>query len=305
MNHVVAVVGATGTGKSSLAIEIAHELAALGIPAEILGADAMQLYAGMDIGTAKLDASEQGGIPHHLLSIWPVTQEASVADYQRRANDRIRALHDEGRVPILCGGSGLYVSSVLFGFSFPGTDEAIRASLEARLADEGPAVLERELRAIDPLAADAIGPHNGRRIVRALEVNLMTGEPFSVGLPEAEKLVFPSTIVERTAPRDVLVQRLDERVLAMWERGMIDEVRSLEAQGLRDGVTARQAIGYAQALAQIDGELTESEAIESTQALTRRYARRQVSWFKRYPGVHLENPDASSIASSVRSRLAA
>jgi len=277
---MVVIVGATGTGKSELSLGLAEGLAASGVPAEIVNADAMQLYRGMDVGTAKLSVDERRGIPHHMLDVLEPTDEASVADYQMDARAAIEAIEARGAVPILVGGSGLYVSSVIQDFQFPGTDAEIRARLEAELELRGPAALHERLIELDPGAADAIGPSNGRRLVRALEVIEITGEEFGSGLPENRAPWRDALIIGLRAPRETLVGRLESRVRAMWAGGLLDEVRDLLPVGL--GVTASRAIGYAQAIAQLNGDLSEEAAIEETTALTRRYARRQVSWFRRY-----------------------
>lgn len=279
---VVAIVGATGTGKSDLAIELAQKLSETGDRVEIVNADAMQLYRGMDIGTAKVPETERRGIPHHLLDVWEVTREASVADYQAMARAIIQDIQSRGAIPLLVGGSGLYVSSVLYEFEFPGTDPEIRAHLEARLEKEGLAPLLEELAGKDPLAAAAIDPQNTRRVIRALEVIEVTGKPFGAGLDAEHRPWQTSTVVvglhrERTD----LVEILNQRVEAMWERGLADEVQDLIPLGIERGVTASRAIGYQQALEFLAGEMSKEEAIQSTQSLTRRYARRQVSWFKR------------------------
>lgn len=279
MTLLVAIVGATGTGKSELSLDLAERLADAGTPAEIVNADAMQLYRGMDIGTAKLLPKERRGIPHHLIDVLEPTEEASVARYQAEARAVIDDIVARGAMPILVGGSGLYVSSVVYDFRFPGTDDVIRARLESELAVHGPGVLFARLSQRDPQAAQAIGPHNGRRIVRALEVIELTGEPFGAGLPEESGTWRPTVTVGLRLERERLVSRLDERVERMWRAGLVDEVAALRPSGL--GTTAGRAIGYAQALRQLDGELDEAAAIEETQALTRRYARRQVSWFGR------------------------
>jgi tRNA dimethylallyltransferase len=278
---LVAIVGATGTGKSALSLDIADALGALGRAAEIVNADAMQLYRGMDIGTAKLPIADRRGIPHHLLDVLEVTEDASVARYQDLARETVRGILGRGAVPILVGGSGLYVSSVLYDFRFPGTDPAIRDRLEAELASEGTAVLHDRLAAVDPDAAASIGPYNGRRIVRALEVVELTGAPFGAGLPARTSTWMPTTILGLRAPRAELVARLNERVNGMWRDGLVDEVRSLIPLGIEHAATAGQAIGYAQAIAQLSGRLEEADAIALTSALTRRYARRQVGWFRR------------------------
>ena len=274
--------GATGTGKSAFALSLAQALIESGRPAEIVNADAMQLYRGMDIGTAKLPPDQRGGIPHHLFDLWEVTKEASVADYQTVARATILEILSRGVVPLMVGGSGLYVSSVLYEFEFPGTDKALRESLEARWEAEGSDALVAELRAKDPLAAAAIDPKNARRVIRALEVITLTGKPFGAGLDAEHRPWYSNTLVMGLrSPREELVRRLDERVTAMWAAGLVDEVRGLISQGIESGVTASRAIGYQQCLAFIGGSLSEAEAIEETQALTRRYARRQVSWFGR------------------------
>ncbi|WP_341945558.1 tRNA (adenosine(37)-N6)-dimethylallyltransferase MiaA [Microbacterium sp. LWH11-1.2] len=278
-----AVVGATGTGKSDLALDLAEALRSKGNPAEIVNADAMQLYRGMDIGTAKLRLAERRGIPHHLFDVREVDQEAAVAWYQPQARTAIGAIHGRGGDAILVGGSGLYVSSVVYEFHFPPRDPAIRERLERELEADGPDALLERLRARDPITARRVDPRNGRRVVRALEVLEQGGSTHGAALPEHPTLWHPQTrIIGLHVDRPALVERLDARVERMWETGLVDEVAELRRQGLEQGVTASRAIGYAQALGQLDGRLSEGEAIAETQALTRRYARRQVSWFKRY-----------------------
>jgi tRNA dimethylallyltransferase len=276
---VVAVVGPTASGKSDLAVALAQALGG-----EVVNADSMQLYRGMDVGTAKLTVPERRGVPHHLLDIWDVTETASVADYQQRARAVIDDLRASGRTPVLVGGSGLYVRAVLDHLEFPGTDPTVRARLEAELDTDGPAVLHARLGVLDPEAAQAILPTNGRRIVRALEVVEITGRPFTATLPE-QRDVYPSVQIGLDVPRPVLDARIDERVERMWSQGLVDEVRRLEAVGLRQGVTASRALGYAQVLRLLDGELTEAEAVEDTQRTTRRFARRQDTWFRRDPRI--------------------
>jgi len=278
-----AVVGATGTGKTGLSLDLAEALAAGGRPVEIVNADAMQLYRGMDIGTAKLPESERRGIPHHLFDALAVTDEAAVAWYQDAARTAIREIHRRGADVILVGGSGLYVSSVLWDFRFPPRDEKLRAELEDELERHGAGVLFARLREADPAAAERIDPRNGRRVVRALEVLAQGSETHGGALPEAPEFWHPDTRIVATAlDREELVPLLDARVERMWADGLVDEVAQLRAQGLERGATAGRAIGYAQALGQLRGELTRDEAVAETQALTRRYARRQVSWFRRY-----------------------
>lgn len=283
----IVIVGATGTGKSELSLSLAELLRDRGMPAEIVNADAMQLYRGMDIGTAKLAEHERRGIPHHMLDVLDPRDEASVADYQVLARQAFEDIERRGAVPILVGGSGLYVSSVIQDFRFPGTDPEARARLEAELEECGPAPLHARLDTLDPGAAAAIGPHNGRRLVRALEVIELTGEKFGSGLPEDRPGWRQCTIIGLDALRPELVSRLGDRVRGMWAAGLIEEVSGLIPAGL--GITASRAIGYAQAIGQLDGRLSESEAIDDTIALTRRYARRQVSWFRRYAGAHWLN----------------
>ena len=281
-----ALVGATGTGKTALSLDLAEALAARGRSAEIVNADAMQLYRGMDIGTAKLPDDERRGIPHHLFDALDVTEDAAVAWYQDAARSVIREIHARGADAILVGGSGLYVSGVIFDFRFPPRDPAVRARLEADLEAHGPGVLFERLKHADPQTAARMDPRNGRRIVRALEVLEQGSETHGAALPDEPVVWHQGTrLVGVQVARDELVVRLDSRVERMWRDGLLDEVEALRGQGLEQGVTARRAIGYAQALAQLAGELSEAEAIAQTQQLTRRFARRQVSWFRRYDGV--------------------
>jgi len=268
--RVIAVVGPTAAGKSALGIALAQARGG-----EIVNADSMQLYRGMDIGTAKVTVAERAGVPHHLLDIWDVTVTASVAEYQRLA----RAAVDDIATPILVGGSGLYIRAVLEDFAFPGTDPAIRARLEAELSDGAP--LYERLQKLDPPAAAKILPSNGRRVVRALEVIELTGRPFTASLPSPTP-VYES--VQIGIDRDDLDERVDRRVDLMWDAGLVAEVAGLD--GLRDGLTASRALGYQQALAQLDGRLTEAEARAETKRATRRFVRRQRSWFKRDPRIH-------------------
>lgn len=296
-----AVVGATGTGKTALSLDLAEALAGRGIAAEIVNADAMQLYRGMDIGTAKLPESARRGIRHHLFDALEVTADAAVAWYQDAARRVITDIHARGADAILVGGSGLYVSSVVFDFRFPPHDARLRAELEAELAAHGPGMLFARLRDADPATAERVDPKNGRRIVRALEVLAQGAHTHGAALPDEPVLWHdPTTLIGVAVPRDELVARLDERVVRMWRDGLLAEVEQLRADGLEEGVTARRAIGYAQALAQLEGRQTEAEAIAETQALTRRYARRQVSWFKRYPDIVWVDPgtDAAALADS-------
>ncbi|VXA92377.1 tRNA (adenosine(37)-N6)-dimethylallyltransferase MiaA [Pseudoclavibacter sp. 8L] len=278
----IAIGGATGTGKSQLSLDIAARLRASGRGAQVINADAMQLYRGMDVGTAKLAPEDREGVPHHLLDVLDVTEDASVAWYQERARGLIEEIEAEGDVPILVGGSGLYVAAVCFDLRFPGTDPAVRAELEAELQLEGPGPLFARLRALDPQAAATIDARNGRRLVRALEVIEVTGEPFSAQLPDQEARWRDVTFAVVEEHREVLTPRLDARVERMWESGLLEETQALAEAGLEHGGTAKRAIGYQQALAELRGEMSRADAIAEAQLLTRKYARRQVSWFRRY-----------------------
>ncbi|MFF1558805.1 tRNA (adenosine(37)-N6)-dimethylallyltransferase MiaA [Streptomyces sp. NPDC058279] len=278
--RVIAVVGPTAAGKSDLGVALAHHFGG-----EVVNADSMQLYRGMDIGTAKLTPEEREGVPHHLLDVWDVTETASVAEYQRLARAEIDKLLAEGRTPILVGGSGLYVRAALDAMEFPGTDPAVRARLEEELTLRGPGALHARLAAVDPDAAHAILPSNGRRIVRALEVIEITGQPYTANLPGHES-VYETVQIGVDVARPELDERIALRVDRMWDAGLVDEVRALEAHGLRDGITASRALGYQQVLAALAGECTEDEARAETVRATKRFARRQDSWFRRDPRVH-------------------
>ena len=276
---VVAVVGPTATGKSELGLALAERLGG-----EVVNADAMQLYRGMVIGTAKLPPDQRRGIVHHQLDVLEVREEASVAAYQRHARADIAGIGARGRIAVLVGGSGLYVRAALDRLDIPPTDRTVRARLDAELADVGVDVLRARLVRLDPAAADAIEPRNGRRIVRALEVVELTGRPFSASLPTREHLV-PTMMLGLAADRSLLDARINQRVRGMWRQGLVDELKSLVPQGLRDGRTASKALGYSQALAHMDGRMTPEEAQEATATATRRYARRQDSWFHADPRV--------------------
>ena len=274
---VIAVVGPTGSGKSDLAVNLALEL-----DGEVINADAMQFYRGMDIGTAKITMDERRGVPHHLLDILDVTQEASVSDFQQRARETIDAIHARGRRAILAGGSGLYVRAALDVLEFPGTDPALRARLEAEHTEHGTQALLARLKAVDPVSADRVS--DARRIIRALEVHELTGRPFSSYMPRRE-YHRPAVQVGLGVDRDVLRERLAARVYRMVEAGLLDEVRELDARGLRRGKTASRALGYAQFLRVIDGGSTVEEAAEETIVATRQFARRQLTWFRADPRI--------------------
>jgi tRNA dimethylallyltransferase len=278
---LVAIVGSTGTGKSELAIRIAEALRAEGYVAEIVNADAMQLYRGMDIGTAKLPVAERRGIEHHLIDVLEVTAESTAAEYQKLARAKILEIQSRGAIPILVGGSMLYVAAVLNNFEFPIRDKELRAQLEQELIDLGPTDMHKKLAQLDSIAASRIDPENGRRIVRALEIVALTGEPFAAALPDEIDSWQDVLEIGLRMEREILVAKLAERVRGMWDRGMVQETEVLISKGLRESVTAGYAIGYAQALAQLDGELSQEQAIESTTKLTQKYARRQMSWFRR------------------------
>jgi tRNA dimethylallyltransferase len=276
---VVAVVGPTAVGKSDLGLAVARALGG-----EVVNADSMQLYRGMDVGTAKLTDAEQGDVVHHVLDVWDVTDEANVADYQHMARAAFAAVRLRGARPVLVGGSGLYVRAALDRLEFPGTDPEVRRRLEAELAADGPGALHRRLAEVDPTAASTILPSNGRRLVRALEVVELTGRPFTASLPEPVYEV-PAIQVGLTLPRPELDARIARRVDLMWERGLVEEVRRLADAGLREGRTASRALGYAQVLRHLAGEWTEEQARDETVRATRRFARRQESWFRRDPRV--------------------
>jgi tRNA dimethylallyltransferase len=274
---VVAVVGPTGSGKSDLAVSLALEL-----DGEVVNADAMQFYRGMDIGTAKITPAERRGVPHHLLDTLDVTQEASVSDFQQQAREVISGIHARGKRAILAGGSGLYVRAALDVLEFPGTDPAIRRNLEAELEQSGPEALLARLREVDPVSAGRVG--DARRIIRALEVHQLTGRPFSSYMPQREYYQ-PAVQIGLAVDREALRERLAVRVHGMVDQGLVAEVRRLDAAGLRSGRTAPRALGYAQFLKVLDGVATVAEATEDTIVATRQFARRQLTWFRADPRI--------------------
>ncbi|PWJ52933.1 tRNA dimethylallyltransferase [Quadrisphaera granulorum] len=292
---VVAVVGPTATGKSDLAVELA-----LALDGEVVNADASQLYRGMDVGTAKLPLAERRGVPHHLLDVLDVRQEARVAAYQRAARAALADVVGRGRTAVLVGGSGLYVRAALDELDFPETDPAVRARLEAELEAAGPGgetLLRTRLAALDPTAEAAITRGNVRRLVRALEVVEVTGRPFSASMPQRRYSDAVSGLgrvvqVGLRADREVLRERIATRVADMERAGLVEEVAQLAEHGLREGVTASRALGYAQLLDALDGRCTVAEALEATVHGTRRYARRQLSWFGADPRVQWLDTDA-------------
>ena len=296
------LVGPTAAGKSRLAVALAQHFAATGRPAEVVSADSMLVYRGMNIGTAKPTLAERGGVRHHLIDIMDVQQTATVAEFQRLARTAIADCRDRGVVPVVVGGSALYIRAIVDEFEFPGTDSAVRARLEWELATVGPEQLYARLTAVDPESAAQIQPQNGRRIVRALEVNEITGHSFTATLPQ-HRYVLPDVVqIGLDIDRPRLHERIAARVDAMWAAGLVDEVRRLAAHGLRDGLTASRALGYRQVLTYLDGGTTEEEAHAATVTATRRFARRQDSWFRRDPRIHWldhDRPDLVSRASAL------
>jgi tRNA dimethylallyltransferase len=273
---VVAVVGATATGKSDLALDLAEVLGG-----EIVNADAMQLYRGMDIGTAKTPPAQRRGLPHHQLDVLDVTEEASVAAYQEAGRSDVAQIAARGRRPVVVGGSGLYLRALLDDLSFPDTDPELRAQLEARAESEGPGLLHDELARLDPDAASRIDRRNARRVVRALEVVRLTGRPFAASQPEEPRAVVPTVHLAIDVPRPELTDRIAARAGAMFASGLLQETRELLDQGLESGRTARRAVGYAQAVAVLRGDLGLDEAVTATAVATRQLARRQLTWFRR------------------------
>lgn len=302
MHPVLVLNGPTASGKSALAVEVALELKERGIAAEIINADAMLVYRGMDIGTAKPTMDERQGVPHHLLDFLEVTQTATVADFQSLARSAIQELRARDVVPVVVGGSALYVHAILDAFEFPATDERVRARLEAELAEIGPDAMHSRLAALAPDTAAGILPGNARRTVRALEVIELTGS-YSSQLPQWSYAVDHVRQFGLELERPILDARIATRVDAMWEAGLVAEVRRLEARGLRQGVTAWRALGYRQILSFLDGEITEAEAREKTVFGTRRFARKQLSWFRRDPRV--EWLAAGDLGNAARIGLAA
>jgi tRNA dimethylallyltransferase len=277
-SHSVVIVGATATGKSDLAVELARRWSG-----EVVNADSMQLYRGMDIGTAKLTAAERRGVPHHLLDVWDVRRAASVADYELLSRAVLADLAARNRPAVVVGGSGLYVRALLGDLTFPGTDPVVRARLEHELAEHGGTALHARLAERDPAAAATIQASNVRRLVRALEVVELTGQPFSMSMASYSPV--GAVQVGLLVPRPVLDERIERRVERMWEQGFVAEVRRLVTAGLREGATARRALGYAQVLRYLAGECSEQQARDETVRATRRFVRRQETWFRRDPRV--------------------
>jgi len=277
MSKVIVICGATATGKSDIAIGVAQA-----IDAEIINADSMQLYRGMDIGTAKLGLGERGGIAHHLLDVLDVNQDSTVAWYQEQARALISEIHGRGKDVVIVGGTGLYIKAILDDLNFPDTNPEIRASLELEAQEFGAASLFARLQKLDPAAALAIDQANTRRIIRALEVIEITGQPFTANLPREDSSRYPDALqFGLVMDRDHLRERIDLRVDRMWERGFVAEVDQLISVGIKTGTTAQRALGYAQIIAMLDGLMSEDEAKEDTKRASRQYARRQETWFSR------------------------
>jgi len=291
---VIAIVGPTAVGKTALSLEIAEKFSA-----EIINADAMQIYKGMDIGTAKLPLSQRRGIVHHQIDVLDPSEEANVSQYQKQSREIINELLSKNVQPILVGGSGLYVNSVLEDLEFPGTNLEVRAKYEEILDEKGVEALFQMLKEIDPKAAENILPNNARKIVRALEVNEITGKAFNAKLPEPSP-IFSDVRIALDMPRDLLDQRIIDRVHQMFEDGFVDEVKRIE-KNLRIGKTAFRALGYSQVLSLLSGEISEDEAITLTINATKKFARRQLSWFRRDPLIHwLDATSPDLFAQSLR-----
>ena len=288
---LIVICGATATGKSDLAVSLAQE-----IDAEIINADSMQLYKGMDIGTAKITMEERKGVAHHLMDLLDVTQDANVAWYQENARAAISEIHARGKNVIIVGGTGLYIKAILDELNFPDTDPVVRAALELEFATQGIGPLFERLEKLDPAAALAIDKANSRRVIRALEVIKITGKPFTANLPREESSRYPhAQQFGLVMDRDLLSERISNRVDRMWEQGLVAEVEKLMVAGITQGVTAQRALGYAQAIAQIEGKVTEEEAQEETKRATRQYARRQETWFSRDERITWISPSQNAL----------
>ena len=291
---VIAIVGPTAVGKTALSLELAEKFSA-----EIINADAMQIYRGMDIGTAKLPVSQRKGIVHHQIDVLDPIEEANVSQYQKQTREIINTLLNKNTQPLLVGGSGLYVNSVLEDLEFPGTNLEVRAKYEEILDEQGVETLYEMLKEIDPIAAQNILPNNARKIVRALEVNEITGKAFNAKLPEPSP-IFADVRIALDMSRDLLDKRISDRVHQMFEDGFVDEVKSLEKK-LRLGKTALRALGYSQVLSLLAGEISEDETITLTINATKKFARRQLSWFRRDPLIHwLDATSPNLYAESLR-----
>jgi tRNA dimethylallyltransferase len=275
--NVIVICGATATGKSDLAVALARE-----IDGEVVNADSMQLYKGMDIGTAKITLEEQQGVPHHLMDQLDVTEDANVAWYQEKAREKITEVHSRKKNAIIVGGTGLYIKAILDDLNFPDTDPVVRTELELEYATKGIGPLFERLEKLDPAAALAIDKANARRVIRALEVIKITGKPFTANLPRKESTRYPDALqFGLVMDRELLGEKISTRVERMWQAGFVAEVESLIEAGITRGTTAQKALGYSQVIAYKEGKISEDEAIEETKRATRQYARRQETWFSR------------------------
>lgn len=284
--NVVVICGATATGKSDLAVALAKE-----IDGEVINADSMQLYKGMDIGTAKITMAQRQGIPHHLMDLLDVTEDANVAWYQQKAREKISEIHSRGKNAIIVGGTGLYIKAILDDLNFPDTDPVIRAALELEYATKAIGHLFERLEKLDPAAALAIDRANSRRVIRALEVIQITGQPFTANLPRKESTKYPNAmqfglVMDRETLSDVISKRVEQ----MWEAGLVAEVERLLESGITKGTTAQKALGYSQVIAFKEGKISEEEAIDETKRATRQYARRQETWFSRDERINWISP---------------
>ena len=275
--NVIVICGATATGKSDLAVALAQE-----IDGEVINADSMQLYKGMDIGTAKISLEERQGVPHHLMDLLDVTEDANVAWYQEKAREKIGEIHSRNKSAIIVGGTGLYIKAILDDLNFPDTDPVVRAEIELEYATKGIGPLFERLEKLDPAAALAIDKENSRRVIRALEVIKITGKPFTANLPRKESTRYPEALqFGLVMDRELLGEKISARVERMWHDGFVAEVESLMQSGITRGTTAQKALGYSQVIAFKEGKISEDEAIEETKRATRQYARRQETWFSR------------------------
>ena len=298
--NLVAVVGPTGSGKSELGLQLAEQIISNGGQAEIINCDSMQFYRAMDIGTAKLSLNERRGIKHHMIDVLDIRDESTAAEYQQQVRPIIEGLQSQSITPILVGGSMLYIAAALNTFEFPERDAELRHQLEVELETYGTHAMHRRIAELDANAASRIDPENSRRVVRALEILLLTGEPFSAALPEETESWQPVLEIGLNSERGHLVERLARRVEKMWQQGLVEEAESLIELGIREGKTSSRAIGYSQALAQLDGQLSEEEAIAQTVQLTQRYARRQMSWFRRDERINWFDYQQPNLMTSVK-----
>jgi tRNA dimethylallyltransferase len=284
--NVIVICGATATGKSDLAVSLAKE-----IDGEVINADSMQLYKGMDIGTAKITVEERQGIPHHLMDLLDVTEDANVAWYQENAREKISEIHSRGKNAIIVGGTGLYIKAILDDLNFPDTDPVVRTALELEYATKGIGPLFERLEKLDPAAALAIDRANSRRVIRALEVIEITGQPFTANLPRKESTKYPDALqFGLVMDREILSDVISSRVERMWEGGLVAEVERLIESGITRGTTAQKALGYSQVIAFKEGKISEEEAIDETKRATRQYARRQETWFSRDERINWISP---------------